>query len=67
MRLKIIAKTTCIPEDLSRRTSYRADKEDIDKLDPTRQLIKLGLKEYAVEVNKNRKISLKRNPKYLCK
>jgi len=50
MRWKMITKTIRLPEDISERISYRAKKEDIDESVAIRQLIKLGLKEYAVNL-----------------
>ncbi len=55
----MITKTIRLPEDLSARIGYRAKKEDVDESDAIRQLIKLGLKEYAVNLYKDRKITLR--------
>jgi predicted HTH domain antitoxin len=55
----MITKTIRIPEDLSRKISYRAKNEDIDESSAIRQLIKLGLREYAVDLYKNRRITLR--------
>jgi hypothetical protein len=44
----MITKTIRLPEDLSARIVYRAKKEDVDESDAIRQLIRLGLREYAV-------------------
>ena len=55
----MITKTIRLPEDLSTKISYRARKEDVDESDAIRQLIKLGLREYAVNLYKDRKISLR--------
>ncbi len=48
-----------MPEDLSARIVFRAKKEDIDESDAIRQLIKLGLKEYAVNLYRDRKLTLR--------
>ncbi|MDP2840987.1 MAG: UPF0175 family protein [Candidatus Methanoperedens sp.] len=55
----MITKTIRLPEDLSARTGYRAKKEDVDESDAIRQLIKLGLKEYAVNLFRDRKATLR--------
>jgi len=55
----MITKTIRIPEDLSRKIKYRAKNEDIDESSAIRQLIKLGLREYAVDLYKNRRITLR--------
>jgi len=51
----MITKTIRLPEDLSARIGYRAKKEDVDESDAIRQLIKLGLREYAVNLYRDRK------------
>ncbi len=48
-----------MPEDLSARIGYRAKKEDIDESDAIRQLIKIGLKEYAVNLYRDKKVTLR--------
>ena len=55
----MITKTIRLPEDLSVRIGYRAKKEDVDESDAIRQLIKLGLKEYAVNLYRDRKMTLR--------
>ena len=55
----MITKTIRLPEDLSARIGYRAKKEDVDESDAIRQLIKLGFKEYAVNLYKERKVTLR--------
>jgi predicted HTH domain antitoxin len=55
----MITKTIRLPEDLSSRISYRAKKEDVDESDAIRQLIKLGLREYAVNLYRDRKVTLR--------
>ncbi len=55
----MITKTIRLPEDLSARIGYRAKKEDVDESDAIRQLIKLGLKEYAVNLYRDRKVTLR--------
>ncbi|MDL5502638.1 MAG: UPF0175 family protein, partial [Candidatus Methanoperedens sp.] len=41
------------------RIGYRARKEDIDESDAIRQHIKLGLKEYAVNLYRDKKVTLR--------
>ena len=55
----MITKTIRLPEELSSKISYRARKEDVDESDAIRQLIKLGLREYAVNLYKDRKMTLR--------
>ena len=55
----MITKTIRLPEELSARICYRAKKEDVDESDAIRQLIKLGLKEYAVNLYRDRKMTLR--------
>lgn len=55
----MISKTIRLPEELSERIGYRAKKEDIDESDAIRQLIKLGLKEYAVNLYRDKKVTLR--------
>jgi len=55
----MITKTIRMPEDLSARISYRAKTEDIDESVAIRQLIKLGLKEYAVNLYRDKKATLR--------
>ena len=55
----MIIKTIRLPEELSVKINYRAKKEDIDESDAIRQLIKLGLKEYAINLYRDRKITLR--------
>jgi predicted HTH domain antitoxin len=59
MRWKMITKTIRLPEDISERISYRAKKEDIDESVAIRQLIKLGLREYAVNLYREKKATLR--------
>jgi predicted HTH domain antitoxin len=55
----MITKTIRLPESLSAKINYRARKEDVDESDAIRQLIKLGLREYAVNLYKDRKMTLR--------
>ncbi len=55
----MITKTIRLPEELSVKIGYRARKEDVDESDAIRQLIKLGLREYAVNLYKDRKMTLR--------
>lgn len=55
----MITKTIRLPESLSAKINYRARKEDVDESDAIRQLIKLGLKEYAVNLYKDKKMTLR--------
>ncbi len=55
----MITKTIRLPEDLSARIGYRAKREDVDESDAIRHLIKLGLKEYAVDLYRERKVTLR--------
>ena len=55
----MITKTIRLPEELSAKINYRARKEDVDESDAIRQLIKLGLKEYAVNLYKDKKMTLR--------
>ncbi len=55
----MITKTIRLPEDLSVRIGYRAKKEDVDESDAIRQLIRLGLREYAVNLYRDRKMTLR--------
>ncbi len=55
----MITKTIRLPEGLSAKINYRARKEDVDESDAIRQLIKLGLREYAVNLYKDRKMTLR--------
>jgi predicted HTH domain antitoxin len=48
-----------LPEDLSARNGYRAKKEDVDESDAIRQLMRLGLREYAVNLYRDRKVTLR--------
>jgi len=48
-----------LPEDLSARIDYRAKKDGEDESDAIRQLIKLGLREYAVNLYRDRKVTLR--------
>jgi predicted HTH domain antitoxin len=55
----MITKTIRLPEDLSARINYRAKTEDIDESVAIRQLIKLGLREYAVNLYRDKKTTLR--------
>jgi predicted HTH domain antitoxin len=55
----MITKTIRLPEDVSERISYRAKKEDIEESVAIRQLIKLGLRAYAVNLYRDKKATLR--------
>ena|SRR3970040_178018 len=55
----MITKTILLPEDLLAMICYCAKKEDVDESDAIRQLIKLGLKEYAVNLYRDIKVTLR--------
>jgi hypothetical protein len=59
MRWKMITKTIRLPEDLSERISYRAKKEDIEESVAIIQILKLGLREYAVNLYRDKKATLR--------
>jgi predicted HTH domain antitoxin len=51
-------KTLRIPEDILESVSYRAKKEDVEESTAMRQLIKLGIIEYAAQLYKRGEITL---------
>lgn len=55
----MITKTIRLSEDILEKISYRAKKEDIEESVAIRQLIKLGLREYAVNLYKEKKATLR--------
>jgi len=55
----MITKTIRLPEDILERINYRAKKEDIEESVAIRQLIKLGLREYAVNLYRDKKATLR--------
>jgi len=55
----MITKTIRLPKDLHARIGYRAKKEEVGESDAIRQLIKLGLREYAINLYRDRKITLR--------
>ncbi len=53
-----IAKTTRLPASLLRGVKYRTRKEGVDESTSLRQLLILGLQEYAVQLYREGKIGL---------
>ncbi len=53
-----IAKTTRLPSSLLRGVKYRTRKEGVDESTSLRQLLTLGLQEYAVQLYREGKIGL---------
>jgi len=51
-------KTLRIPEDILKSVSYRAKKENVEESTAMRQLIKLGVVEYSVQLYKRGEITL---------
>lgn len=57
--MQTIAKTTRLPHHLLRGINYRTKREKIDESTSLRQLITLGLQEYAVSLYKEGNISIR--------
>lgn len=54
-----IAKTTRIPQQLVRGIKYRTERECVDESTALRQLLRLGLQEYAIILYKRGDITLR--------
>lgn len=52
------SKTLRLADDILKAVSYRVKAEDVDEATAMRQLLKLGIKEYAVKLYKEGKITL---------
>ncbi|MFQ6052462.1 MAG: UPF0175 family protein [Candidatus Hydrothermarchaeota archaeon] len=52
-------KTVRLPEDVLKGVLYRAKREDVDESTAIRQLIKLGMIEYAVKLYRSGEITLR--------